>query len=353
MEPILSHDPTSNGGRSLQLLSQVLAMAGADSQTVHKFAYSLGDIHIDSFLSNFSIDYRIPETLLADQVMPVVQVAKASDYFAKWSRDDANKVVDAEVGPRDLPGEIYQSLTKDNYVVIPRAMWAPVSNDLLIAADAPLDLLGQASRDVRAAVMKSREYRVAQVLMTAANYTYSTALTGSNRWDVGAATSTADPLNDILTGMDKAAYRPNQIAMSAPVWTQFRKHPKVVASVGGIALSGAVTGRVAAEAEIKGLLRVDSLLIGDAKYRTSKDGVSPSTFDFIWGKGCALLYTVSGAGPNQLCFAKTFRHKPISFETIFDQKPGMGGVTFVKGSHSDAEKITASDAAYFIDTCIS
>ena len=67
----------------------------------------------------------------------------------------------------------------------------------------------------------------------------------------------------------------------------------------------------------------------------------------------SLLHQQAGGGINILAWGKTFRHKPVSFTTIYDQRPGMDGVTFVKGSHSDYEAITAADAGSFLDTVIS
>lgn len=352
MTPMFYNDPTGGFGMNQRKLSQVLINAGYDPDKVAKFAYSIADIHVDTFLAQFSIDYRIPETLIADSVMPIMKVDKASDLFAVWSRADANKVVEAAVGPRDYPAEVYQTLSSDNYKVTPRAIWSPVPNDLLIAADAPLDLLGQASRDVRGALMKSRELRVASVMTTSGNYTYTTALSGNNRWDVGPASSTADPLNDIMTYMDKASVRPNVIGMSRPVWTALRKHPRVVASVSGVAISGAVTGRVASEQEIATLLGVERVVVGDAKYRSSADGAA-EVYSYIWGTACFGVYVTPGAGINQLCFAKTFRHSEMQFTSIYDQRPGMNGVTYIKGSHSDSEKVTAASAGFLLTTVIS
>lgn len=352
MDPrIFESDPTSGGGQYLTRLSHVLKAAG-DHNRAHKLAYSVADIHIDSFLTNFSIDYRIAENMIADLVLPVVQVDKGSNKYAKWSREDANKLVDAMIGPRDMPGEISQSLSSDTYQVSPRALWSAVPNDLLISADAPLDLMGQASRDVRGALAKSREKRVADLLSTAGTYTLSRALSGNNRWDVGPSTSTAQPVDDILGAMDLPAVRPNCIVMPQQVWTKFRAHPKVLASVSGVTLSGTVSARVATTDMIKQLFDVEHFLVPNAKARTSVDGAS-ATYDFMWGDVCALLYIAPGTGINQLCFGKTFRHNPLEFSTIYDQRPGMRGVTYIKGAHSDAEKITAADTGYCLDTVIS
>lgn len=345
-------DPTGGRGVSIHQLSQICLAAGMHPDKVAKFAYSIADVHVDSFLSNFSIDYHVPENLIADIVMPVVQVDKASNKYPVWARADANKIVDAKVGPRDFPAEIYQTLSSATYTTEPRAIWSPVPNDLLAAADAPLDLMGVASRDVRAALMKSREKRVADIVMNASNYTYTTTLSGNNRWDVGYTASTADPLNDILTYMDRAAVKPNLLVFGQLAWTAFRKHPRVVSSIMGMGITGAITGRIGTMDEISGLLGGVRIAVGDAKYRSSAD-FATETYDWVWGKGIAGLYVSPGNTLNTLSWGKTFRHIPMEFSTIYDQRPGMRGVTYIKGAHSDAEVVTAPAAGFYIASAVS
>ena len=174
---------------------------------------------------------------------------------------------------------------------------------------------------------------------------------GTGRWSTGPSTTTANPVVEILTQMDKAAVRPNTIIMPQHVWSYFRSHNRVLSSVAGVALTGEVTGRVATIEQIKALFNVQNFLIPDAKMRTSADGAA-ETYGFIWPKSVSLLYLTPGAGINQLCWGKTFRHSPFMFTTIYDQRPGMNGVTYVKGSHSDDEIVTASDAGALLDTVI-
>lgn len=334
----------------------VMRASGMSEAKIAKLAYSIADIHVDSFLSNFAIDYHVPEKLIADDVCPVVPVDKPSNKYPIWSRDDANKVVDTLVGPRDFPAEITQSLSSDSYTVKPNALWSPVPNDLLLAADAPLNLLGQAARDVRGAVAKSRELRVATLLLNTGSYAYQTTILGNNKWDVGFPASTADPVSDIMTYMDRAATRPNMLWFSQPVWTAFRKHPRVLGAIKGSApaasLTTGVVDGIASEAGVRELFQVEAIHIGNAKYRSSAQGAA-AVYDFIWGTGMGGLVSKKGASINELCFAKTFRHVPITFQDIFDIRPGMTGVNFVKAAFSETDKVTADSAAFFLAGCIS
>lgn len=352
----LAHDvdPTGGAGVRAQTLRHLLGQL--QDPRVHTMAYNIGDIHVDSFLTNFSISYRTPETLIADEVLPVVKVDKASDLYPIWSRADANKVVNSLIGPRDFPAEVYQSLTSGSFQVSPRSIWSPVPNDLVLAADMPLDLLGTASQDVREALMKSRELRVAALMTTAANYTYTTALTGNLRWDVAVGSSNADPVTDIMTYMDLSAVRPNILGCSRKVWTALRKNPRLLAAIKGSApaasiVTGIVDG-VATKSAIQDLFEVEKFVVSDAKYRSSADGAT-ETYAHIWGTGFFGIYQSPGIGKNTRCWGKTFRHVEMQFSSYFDPRPGMTGVTYVKGAHSDAEEVTAGDMGFYLDTVIS
>lgn len=331
------------------LLSEVLALAGAPAERVHKLAYSPADIHVDSFLTNFSIDYKVPETLIADQVMPIIKVEKASNKYPVWKRRDANKIVDAKVSPRGLPAEVFLDVSSDSYKVEPFAERHAIPNDLLAQADAPLNLLGKGSRLVRGTLAKSREKRIADKIMNPANYAFVSAFTGPARWDVPGS-ATADPVSDILLNADRAAIRPNTLVMSKPVFTYLRKHQKVVSSIAGVGV-GLAEARVASRAALEGLFEM-KILVGDAKYLSSAEG-APETYDWVWGKGVAMLYIDPSTDLDQLTFGKTFRHEELVFETILDRMPGMKGLTWVKASHSDDEKIVAPDAGFYLDQVIS
>lgn len=335
-----------NGGVPTKLLASMRHQARAA-----QLGYSIADVHIDSYLSNFTVSYRAEEELIADEVAPVVPVSSASDSFIIHSREDANKVVDSQVSAYGLPGAIDQSMSSGSYKVTPRALWQSVSNDLIAAADSPLDLLGEAANNVRGATDKSREYRVATVVKTSANYAaaLTSALSGTTRWDVGPATSTANPISDMLLALDKPAVRPNVVIIPQAVWTALSIHPKVVGVSLGVSNNSIA---VATKQQLADVLRVDKVLVPNAKYRTTKDGAT-ATYGEMWGKCVAMLRVSKSAGPNTQSFMKTFRHVPYTFTTIMDDKPGMTGVTWVKQAHSDDEKVTGVDFGYLLDTVIS
>ncbi len=339
-------------------LSKQFAAAEAEQKKT-LLAYSKSDVHVDRFMPNFSIAYRGQETLIADLALPIVPVDNASNKFVVWDRRMAMAITDDEVGPLGRVGQVYQDFSSSTYTCIGRALMSQVANDILVNSDAPLDLLSEAASDVRDRLARNREDRAASLIMTAANYAAanSVALSGTNRWDVVSG-STADPISDIMNAMANVGVAApiNAIVMSLPVWTAFRKHPKVVAALGGFVQStaaGVPLGAVATVEAVRQFFGLDYFLVGNAKKDTANPGNATAAFNFIWGKGCALLRLNPGAGMNQLAFAKTFRHQLLNFTSWFDPSPGVSGATLIKGGFSDSEKVTAADAGYLIDTVIS
>lgn len=333
--------------RELEMRAYSLALAAG---AISEKGYGAGDVHSNKFLPNFSIGYRGEDRFIADLVAPIVPVDKASDKYVVWDKGTAYNLTDDEVSPTGTPAEIEQKFSSATYNVTDRALTSKVPNDILARADQPLELMDEAAVDVQTRSMRGREKRVADLVMTAANYgSLTNALAGTARWDVGPATSTADPVGDILGAMDNVGLgvRPNALVMSQKVFTALRKHPKVLASI-----SGVVIGKIASSDQLRDLFEVEYLLVGNAKYN-SAGAAAAASMAYMWGAGCALLHVNAGAKRNDKAFAKTFRHMQWQFETWNDPKPGARGVTWVKGAFSDAEEIVMADGGYLLDTVIS
>jgi hypothetical protein len=128
------------------------------------------DVHVETGLSNYCAGYKLEEGI-ADLVAPVVPVAKASDYFWTWDKDDAFQDVEALVsGASDQPNEVGPNIGKTLYTTKPYALAAPVAIELSANADAPIRPEVAAMRRVMNALMLARERRVAAALVLAGNF---------------------------------------------------------------------------------------------------------------------------------------------------------------------------------------
>ena len=82
---------------------------------------TVSDVHINSAMGNISIAYR-NETYIADQVFPVVNVQKKSDFYfifdaADWFKDDV-----AVRAPGTRARRVDFNLTSASYVAVGYAL---------------------------------------------------------------------------------------------------------------------------------------------------------------------------------------------------------------------------------------
>lgn len=315
-----------------------------------KKAFALSDISIP-LMPNFGIDYEDANTYVADIICPVVD-GDESRKFPVWDRRDANALKNLEMGHTSEPTEGFVGVSTLTYKEKPYGEQMKLPNQFIAEAPSIKGLFKKHSRSILGDLARAREKRCLDLVLTAANYASgcTSALTGTNRWDVAANTSTADPITDILKvayGAAGLARKPNTMVIGYTAFNYLRTHPKVIAACGGKA-----TDRRVAYNDLVELFELERIVVASAKYNSAGNASTPS-YSFMAPKGCALIYVQPGAKMDELSFCKTFRHAKLRFETIEDRKAGVDGVTILKGTHSDAEKVVASDCGYLLDTVVS
>lgn len=313
-------------------------------------SYASGDINTPR-LSGFSVDYQDGSNYIADLAAPIVK-GDAERRYTKFSRRDAGRMLDLKVSSKGMPKESSIDISSGTYLEDGYAEIQKIAKkDLADARDIP-SLLMKHARSIRGDLKRDRERRVADKFMSTSNYAAScyTSISSTNRWDVGPATSTADPIKDIrITAMSAAAVAGtlNAGACSKPVAEYLRAHPKVVAAAGTRA-----SDRVLSYDELRQLLDLQYLFVGDAKYDSAGSAVDP-VYDSVWGKGFSVFSVQPNASDDDPSFMKTFEHLPMQFEQSEDNVPGTRGVIILKGSCEHAIEVVASDRAFLLATVIS
>jgi len=292
------------------------------------------------------------EKFIADMICPVAPGNVARKYF-KFDRRNANSMADGKFAAKAAPQTIDITGSTDTYTESAYGFQEIIANaDISDAADLP-ELLNEYAMALYSYVLKGREKRCLDLVMTAANFASgcNSALTSTARWDVGAGTSTADPLKDIrITALSAAAVgkRPNSMVIGTLAYEYLIMHPKVIAAAGA-----RPSERLVKDDELAKLLRLDQIFVSETKYDAAANHPTTPSYGYLAPKACSLLYISPSAGKGGLTFAKTFRHHPLRFEEVEDRTKGVDGVTILKLTHADAEKIVASDAGYCLDTVIS
>lgn len=300
--------------------------------------------------AKFSIDYDPSSEFVADIISPVMP-GDISRQYLKTSRRDASRIIDNAIASDGRLAESDLNISFATYAETNRGQVQRVDLNAVAQAPVGLDLLAKHERALMNDIARARERRVLTQIGTVGNYAASCSLTlstATDKWDVGASTSTANPVDNILDSMASSALakKPNLIVASTKVLNALRKHPKVVAAAGVQASARRVSYQ-----ELAALFEVQMIVEAKAKYDSAGNSATAS-YDYIAGKWCALLYIEPGIGKDQMSFTKTFRHVDITMDTEVTKREGVKGVLYMSGTHADAEVITASDAGFLIDACL-
>jgi len=253
------------------------------------------DVHKDSYLTGLSVGYK-NSMFIADQVFPNVVVAKQSDYYYKflkgaWFRNEA-KVR----GPGARAARGGYPVTSGTYACVERAFAHPVPIELINNADAPVKPFESGVRYATQKVMLAKEIAVADLCMTAANWTTTDDVAAA--W-VGTADGSGNTfIADILA--QKEVIRqligvyPNRLIMDAKTFKNVKTEFTVLERIKYTGTSGKpadVTTQTLAQ-----LFELDWVGIGGAIKSDAEEVVAGTDFNAvdIWEtnatKGAALLY---------------------------------------------------------------
>ncbi len=302
-------------------------------------------LHVDAVLTNYSQQYK-HEPLIGGEVMPFVPVMKRSDKYAKYDKDQRFTVPNTAIGPKSKAGELDLKVSFDNYSVKDYGLEEFVSQAEIDNADNPLDPARDALDLLMELLMLDHEKRVATAAFTAANYPAGNKVTlaGTDQWT---DTTNADPLDDIMTGLDATFMRPNIMVFGADSWRSFRQHPKIVDAVKGATRQQGAQGGIASREDVAALFEVERVLVGRSRENTAAEGQT-ATFGRLWGDSCALLHVRRNLSPRSITWGCTFQELRPTVTRRRDDSRGVKGGEVIKVAMNSDEKIKASDLGYLI-----
>lgn len=235
---------------------------------------TVNDVHIEQALTNISIAYR-NESYIADQVFPVVPVAKKTDHYfifneGAWFRDEV-----AIRAPGTRAQRADYTITTASYVCINYALAKAVPDEVRANADNPLRPEVEATEYVTDALLRARELRVATLVTTTTNWAYSSS--PATQW----SSDTSDPMGDIENAVNGVVSRigimPNVAVMSWDVWRKLKNHPDLLDRV-----KYTRPGAQPMPGDLSGWFGLNKVLVGYSLYDTAQDGAAAS-MTYIWG----------------------------------------------------------------------
>ena len=242
----------------------------AQAAGVVEASFSPSSVHVDAPLSNFASTIRNRD-MIADFVMPIVDVSKPSDKFFKYGADTFfEEQAAALTGAEAMPGRVRYTISTDNFSTFDYGLMDFVSNKEIEAADAPIDPQMHAVKVVTSRLDIAKQRRVAAIAFASGSYGSNTAaLSGADRWD----TNTSDPVQKIDDAIEACDERPNIMVIGAQAWMKLKNHPKLKETIlsRSSTISGATPDRVTTDL-VAALFELDAVYVGRAKYVSSREG---------------------------------------------------------------------------------
>ncbi len=300
-------------------------------------------------LTAIALAYQNAEAqLIADRVLPRVPTPKKFVY-TKYTTEQGYTVPETRVGRKSEPNMVDFGGTLVNDECVDFGLDDTVPNDEIEAYAAmpkpasggPIDPLALSTMMLTGLVQLDREIRVAGVVFNAANYsgTNQSTLAGGTQWSDQV---NSDPLKAITDAMDVPLVRPNKLVLGQQVWTNLRRHPKIVQAIG----RSAQTAGYAALAQVAELLELQEIIVGRAFYNTAKKGQTP-TYARAWGKFAALLHIDTLAAQTmQPTFGWTAQFGGKIAGNIPAPNVGLRGGQRVRSGESVKEVVASTDAGY-------
>ena len=247
----------------------------------------VGDVHVNRMLTGLSIGYR-PGGFIADDLFPLLGVNKQSDIIPRydqspWFRDEGTRLVRAPGTEAAKTG-----LTVDTtltYFAVNNAIGADIPYELRDNQDAPFDMERDVTRLLTGLLQLRRERAFAAEHM--ATGAWGTDFTVANKWsDYGLSS----PLSD-MRGQQRAIRRsigmnPTKWALGDLVWQRLQDHPELIQRLPDNSLRNPTRAQLAA------LLEIDEIMVGEAMYTSTAEGVAEAsvTYADVWDDDALCLF---------------------------------------------------------------
>jgi len=244
------------------------------------------DVHVDQALTNMSVAYMQEDSaFIADKVFPVIPVAKQSDKYYIYNRNDffRDEAKKRAPGTESAGGEY--GLSTDSFFADVWAFHKDVAEQTSANEDEVLDGESDAAEFTIQKLMIRRERQfVTKYMSTGVWTTDKTGGTDFVKWDDEAA---SDPIEDVKDGRLLVAgttgFKPNTMTVSLEVHEALKKHPLVLERF-KYTSSESITAEMIAR-----LLELDNYYVASSIYATNEEGAT-AAYSFAVGKVALLCY---------------------------------------------------------------
>jgi hypothetical protein len=238
------------------------------------------EVHLDAVLTEFSVAFK-NSSLVADQIWPIVKVAKDSDVYYEYDKSNL-RPDETKWAPKTNAKEVNWSASRTSYVTERHGLAELIEDDEVQNADSPISVMADSTEIMTEKMLIRREKRLATILTTSGNFDADArpTLGAADQWSNYGSTD-SDPNEDIATARKvvykKTFMRPNIVVLPYEVYETVREHPRVIDRVKYV-------DRAIITAEIlASLWDVEQVIIAGAGENTAVEGAADS-LSYVWGK---------------------------------------------------------------------
>jgi hypothetical protein len=304
---------------------------------------------IDATLTGIAIAYR-NTNLIADMVLPRVQVATKEFKWTRYDKDERFTVPNTLVGRKGRPTEVDFGATEDTSQTHDYGLDDIVPNDDIIQAAAAgngYNPLGHATEALTDLILLDREVRTAGVIFSASSYVtgQKETLSGTDLWS---DYDNSTPKEQLLDALDVPLMRPNVLTLGQSVWTKLRQHPQLVSSIlRNDGRSGTITRQQLAD-----LLEIEEVIVGQGFVNIAKPGQAAS-MQRVWGNHASLMHRNRLANTQRgVTFGFTAQYQGRIAGQMPDPVNGLRGAVRVRAGESVKELVVAPELGYFFENVI-
>ena len=308
------------------------------------------DFDVQPRLTQITMALR-PMDFIADIVLPRV-MSPLKFSITKNRPDEAYSIPQTRIGRTGVANRIETGADDTTYTCEDHGLEDPVpvsDRDWAQSQMAAWDPYDEATINVASGLYLAREQRVANLVFGLNSYaaTLRETLSGTDQWSDYV---NSNPRKAILKAMDKMLIRPNTAIFGQTTWTDFRQHPKVVASVRATdAEEGAISRSQAAE-----LLEMDNVFVGATQHNSAAKGLAGS-YSRLWGRHFAMIYLnpmVTSSTSKLTTFGFTAEFEGMVTGTYHEARTGVKGADVVKTIDRIREVVTENLCGYFFQNAV-
>ena len=300
------------------------------------------DVHVSTPLTNLAIKYR-NLAFVADVILPVVKVAKESDKYYKFSREEL-KSVDTHRAIGAPANEVDWNVTNETYSCEEYALKKLVSDRIMRNADAPIRPKITSSEKLLKWIYLGYEKRVKALI----SGTSITSAVPSIKWDGTSPVIETDVDTGKASIRNNAGVEPNLIMMNDEVKDVVKKD-STVRNLIRYTIAGSGGQELLVNGDLPPVLWGLKVVLAMAREDTAKQGQT-AAYSKIWDDDVLIAYVEPSPSLEALTLGYTFRTTNGVVVKTWRDNERDGDM--IQPSIIQDEKLVATAAGYLIDNVL-